>query len=171
MELGELHQGDLDQFAKLRAHSLQTEFHAFYALEEEEAELREERYQKTVESPVDFISGIFVDEKLVGILGFKRYDHRKLHHKGFIWGVYLQPEYRGLGLMSRLFDFSIRKAFEIPGLEKIQLGVETTNAAAEKLYRSKGFKEYGREKDCMFWEGHYYDEVLMELLKSEQQVS
>ena len=60
-------------------------------------------------------------------------------HRG---GLGILPEYRGLGIGSRLLEKVIEKAKEF-GLEKIELHVYTSNKPAVALYRKFGFEEEG----------------------------
>ena len=74
--------------------------------------------------------------------------------------------YRGRKVGRRLIHATIEKA-RMLGLEKIELGVFSSNEPALALYRSLGFQEEGRKKRGRFVDGIYDDVILMALeLKS-----
>uniref|UniRef100_UPI0028A84F3C GNAT family N-acetyltransferase n=1 Tax=Paenibacillus sp. TaxID=58172 RepID=UPI0028A84F3C len=57
----------------------------------------------------------------------------------------------------------ITKAAQLPGLEKLNLTVMSTNIPAKKLYESLGFTCYGTERNAMKLELSYLDEDFMSL--------
>lgn len=70
---------------------------------------------------------------------------------------------RGVGraLLARLIDW----ARAAPAVEKIELHVRASNAAAQALYRKLGFAEIGRwQRKIRIAPGQYVDDVAMELL-------
>ncbi len=62
---------------------------------------------------------------------------------GFIDDLYVVPGQRGQGVGRAMLGFAVAQAME-PGIGTLPLEVETGNAAAHRLYRSKGFEETGR---------------------------
>lgn len=101
----------------------------------------------------------FHDTKSVGIACFAIQQGQKQAHKGFLWGMYVQPGSRGMGvgrqLVEAVFDLACRR------VELIQLTVVQDNEQAHRLYASLGFLDYGLEKNALKQDGRYYDEVLM----------
>ena len=97
------------------------------------------------------------------MLGFFRRQGERARHKGFIWGVYVAPEGRGLGLARRLMNECIERARRMDGLEEVILTVSTTQDVAMKLYESMGFKEYGHEVQALKQGDIYIDEKMMGL--------
>jgi RimJ/RimL family protein N-acetyltransferase len=100
------------------------------------------------------------DGALVGMTGIYRDNHRKMRHSGMIWGVYVLPEWRGTGIAGALIEACVVWARE-HGLRLVKLSVVTTNAAAIRRYVRCGFSVYGVEPEVIYYNGVYYDELLM----------
>lgn len=152
---------DYSSYSTLRSLALKTDSTSFWASDEDELPIRESRYNDTVVSLDDFILGYFNAEELVAIGGFKREPQPKLKHKGFLWGIYTHPDYRGKGIGKKLVQSLIERAFNISELTQVNLSTRTDNNAALKLYEQLGFERYGVEKNSSFIDGIYYDEVYM----------
>ena len=103
------------------------------------------------------------DPGLVGMIGLIREKHQKLRHRARIWGTFVVPERRGQGIAGALLDEAIERARALPGIERVDLGVATTNERASKLYESRGFREFGVEPDALRVDGRSIDEALMVL--------
>ena len=109
----------------------------------------------------DQVLGLFDGETLVGVAGLAIEPRAKLAHKAMIWGVYVQPAVRGLGLAKRLLQAAIDRARTVEGLERIQLGVGIQTAPARALYGAAGFEVYGVERHALrLGPGRYVDEEL-----------
>jgi ribosomal protein S18 acetylase RimI-like enzyme len=109
----------------------------------------------------DSVMGAFQDNELVGTAGFSIQQGQKNAHKGRIWGVYVRPGSRNLGvgrlLMRAILDVARER------VELIQLSVVTDNRPARRLYESAGFLEFGIELKASKYGDDYYDEALMAL--------
>lgn len=121
------------------------------------------RLSEASESPHDFILGIFTNDMLIGMVGFRRERGDRLRHKGSIWGMYIASEVQGQGLGRALIQEAIRRASNLDGLEQISLGVISGNAYARSLYISLGFESYGLEKRAIIINGECHDDELMQL--------
>jgi ribosomal protein S18 acetylase RimI-like enzyme len=105
------------------------------------------------------VFAVFVDGTLMGVAGYWPQEGIKECHKALLWGMYLRPDARGLGLGERLIEAIVAHASA--RVEQLQLGVADGNEAALRLYRKTGFSEYGREMKALKEGGRYLDEVLM----------
>lgn len=112
-----------------------------------------------------FTLGCFDDSNtLVGIVNFVRENMLKTAHKGNIYGMYIDPQFRGRGLgKALLFALIERATKECEGLEQIHLTVVSKNESAKRLYTTMGFEIYGVEPHALKFDGHYFDEDLMVL--------
>ena len=99
---------------------------------------------------------------LVAMTGVYRESQAKLHHLAAVWGVYVQPEYRGRGLATQMIDAGIAWARERDVL-MLKLAVVTTNTAAIRCYVRAGFRVYGVEPKALQHDSVFYDELLMAL--------
>ena len=165
MEIRRLTKADAQSFWEFRLQALESEPNAF-------GESAEEHRLTTVESVAqrlrvdvadNFVLGAFDEARLVGTVGFYRLQQVKQRHKGWIWGVFVAPEYRGrrvaLALLTRLLEM----AREIPGLRSVLLKVATTQQAARQLYASVGFRSFGIEPRSLRVKDEYIDEEHMRL--------
>jgi ribosomal protein S18 acetylase RimI-like enzyme len=105
------------------------------------------------------VLGAFRNAQLVGMAGFAVQQNPKRAHKGGLWGMYVRPEARNVGVGRRLVEAICDLAGQ--QVELIQLTVVRDNEQARRLYARLGFLEYGLEKNAIKQGGRYYDEVLM----------
>lgn len=87
--------------------------------------------------------GALMDGVLVGMQGLFRQTKAKVQHRADIVAVYVQPAQRGQGIGGAMLDYLLDGAGTMPGLEQIVLGVASTQEAAIRLYRSRGFVQFG----------------------------
>ncbi|HSO27814.1 MAG TPA: GNAT family N-acetyltransferase [Anaerolineales bacterium] len=101
-------------------------------------------------------------DALVGMAGVYLPDNPKSQHMGVLWGVYVQPGWRGLGLGVALSAACIGWA-KAQGAVRVKLGVVTTNQAARRAYEKLGFVSYGVEPEAFWVNERYYDLMRMTL--------
>jgi RimJ/RimL family protein N-acetyltransferase len=100
------------------------------------------------------------ESKLIGMTGIGKYRHTKLKHGAFVWGVYVQPAWRGQGVSQQIMQACIQWGRE-HGLQFIKLAVINTNAPAINSYLRSGFRVYGVDPRVILYNDIYYDELLM----------
>ncbi len=106
---------------------------------------------------------IFVVERegelvaMAGVLGSTRV---KMKHATFIWGVYVNPKYRGDRLAEALVNACVEWA-RAKGVSIVRLTVVVDNHKAIACYERCGFEITGREVASIRWENADYDEYLM----------
>ncbi len=130
--------------------------------EEKDAPLTEVE-RRLVSLPGQAVLGAFGDGSLVGIVGLRRDGRVKFAHKGHIWGMYVVPAARSLGLARQLMVEALAMARATAGLGKVTLIVDAANVAAIALYESLGFVVFGREADAMRLDGKSRDDLHMAL--------
>jgi RimJ/RimL family protein N-acetyltransferase len=84
-------------------------------------------------------------------------------HRGLVWGVYVAPEARGMGIGQRLLREIIAGASRNPSLRNLHLTVVRSNDKALQLYESLGFTQYGLDIDALYVNGEFLSEVLMSM--------
>ena len=157
-----LTESDAPALRELRLAALAQAPRAFGSSLEEEQEWNLDQYRRWTEPDSRrALFGALVDDRLVGMAGLARHDKRKTRHKAYLWGVYVDPAQRGLGLGQQLLSAALVRATVMPGVSQIQLTVAADNARAIALYARLGFQEYGREPEALCVAGEMVDEVLM----------
>ena len=98
---------------------------------------------------------------LAGVLFFECSPRKRLAHRGTLH-MSVGREWRGQSIGTALLQTLIDWAVQHPSIEKLSLGVFTTNEAAIRLYRKLGFVEEGRQpREIRLAPGRYVDQVLM----------
>lgn len=134
---------------------------AFGALPEDEPGLAETR-ERLRESLDRCYFGAFNDGcELVGIVRFSRYSAANEKHRAYLAGLYVWPDCRGKGFGRALVQRALRRAYNTPGIRRVNLTVVTTQDAAVRLYISVGFRIYGTDLQAFSSHGVLYDEHLM----------
>jgi len=160
-EIRVLSPADVNQFLPLRLRALKEEPESFGMSYQEAIKTPPEQAAQRLQTNDDsFVLGALCPH-LVGMVGYFRETGLKRRHKGTIWGMYVVPEARGLGLAKALMEAAIERARTISDLEQLQISVVTTNEIARKLYRSLGFVSYGIELGALKIADKYLDEDLM----------
>jgi len=153
---------DAAEFQRLRLEGLRESPTAFSASYEDECNSDPARVAERISSDSRRgILGAFAGDEVVGIAGFQREGGRKLEHKAFIWGMYVTPRWRRRGIGRQLVERVLSHAAEQPGLRRVNLGVNASNAAAIGLYEAVGFKSYGVEQAFLVVDDIEHDEILM----------
>jgi RimJ/RimL family protein N-acetyltransferase len=155
-----LEPSDARAFRDLRLEALATSPEAFGSSYEEEAPLPLETIRSRIPSSgPNAIFGAFAGERLVGMAGFAVYDRLKASHKGVMWGVYVQADWRGQGLGRRLVQHVIEHASQHAIMLEAAVGL--TNESARRTYHALGFKPYGIERKALRVGRIFYDEELL----------
>jgi ribosomal protein S18 acetylase RimI-like enzyme len=110
----------------------------------------------------DIILGAF-DKVLVGIVSITRNLNLKRQHKAYLHGMYVVPEYRGLGLGKTLLVKSLEMARNMVSLEEIQLVVAVHNRSVVALYENFGFVHSYKESRALKTDDGYIDAYHMRL--------
>lgn len=123
---------------------------------------KEQRYEKYMNFPYQYILGAFdPDGSVVGMIGFTTETQPKIRHKGQVWGLFVQPSYRGKGLATQLIQSVLDTAHDVLDIEQVQLAVSTQNEASYGLYLRLGFTVFGTELHAMKVGSSYVDEYHM----------
>jgi RimJ/RimL family protein N-acetyltransferase len=156
-----LNEQDAEAFHAMRLQATENYPGGIVTTYEEEAKRTPEATRARVRPTDDeVVFGGFDGDKLVGITGLYRDPRRKVAHKALIWGVFVDPAYRRVGLARQLLESAIAHARGM-GLLQINLVVGAMNPRAQALYRSCGFVRYGVEPRGLCVNGEYVDDELM----------
>jgi ribosomal protein S18 acetylase RimI-like enzyme len=164
MNVRKLGPPDAAAFQALRLQALREDPIAFASSYEEERDTPIETVAERL-GPTDdrAIVGAFDGALLVGLAAWHREEMRKMHHKGFVWGVYVKDTHRGRGLARRLLEAVICLARQAEGIVILNLTAYADNRPAVALYESLGFVSYGREPAAICVNGMLHDDVHMAL--------
>jgi ribosomal protein S18 acetylase RimI-like enzyme len=169
MNIRLLDEPDAQVYRVVRLRALKNDPDSYGSIFEQEAVRPLEKFAERIKhSKNQFTLGCFDDtHSLIGIVNFVREDRLKTAHKGNIYGMYIEPEFRGKGIGKSLLLALIKKTtIECEGLEQIHLSVVSNNEPAKRLYTSLGFEVYGVEPHALKIGRNYLDEDLM-ILKLE----
>lgn len=99
------------------------------------------------------------DGQLIGLIGYSRYEGRKMAHGGKIISMYVRPAFRSRQVGRALVAHVVERARD--EIEQVFLSCVTVNHAAYALYQRMGFVTYGTEPRILRVGDTYYDEYLM----------
>jgi ribosomal protein S18 acetylase RimI-like enzyme len=162
MKIRFLNSPDVVAYRDLRLQALTESPTAFRSSYEQEACLPLTDFAARLRPHDDSVNCIFGafdnSDRLIGMLGFSREIRPKRAHIGSLWSMYVLPEFRSRGIGAALLDEAIAHARQLGILRQVLLTVTANNLAARSLYKSRGFKCFGFERDALFIDGIYYDE-------------
>lgn len=107
----------------------------------------------------DIVVGFEREGCLLGIGGLQQSAGEKLAHKALIWGMYVRPTARRLGVADAIIEALIELAPS--GVRQPQLTVMAHNVGARRLYERHGFAVYSIEPDSVRIGDQFMDEALM----------
>ncbi|MGE7184201.1 N-acetyltransferase family protein [Peribacillus sp. NPDC006672] len=131
-----------------------------------------EEFDKTLEQQRDWIRRLLENERetiivaemngeVIGWIVFQTENRKRMSHKGS-FGVMIRKNFRGMGIGKELIGALLEWAEANPFIEKVSLGVFSTNHRAISLYKSLGFTEEGRKiKEFKMSEHEYVDDIIM----------
>ncbi|RPH55932.1 MAG: GNAT family N-acetyltransferase, partial [Acidobacteria bacterium] len=116
MRIGELGSEHARAFQELRLAALRECPSAFASSYEEEHDTPIAVVaERLVAKPDRCVLGAWLGSDLVGMVGLRREQARKLSHKAFIWGMYVAPAVRRRGTGGRLLAHALARAASMPG--------------------------------------------------------
>ncbi len=115
-------------------------------------------------SEESLVIGIFVDNKIVGIIEVQDFEHAL---KSADLGFWLNPEYGKKGIMSQCVHEVLCFLFSEAGLNKVTAQYMTENSNSHRLLEKEGFKIEGILRDGTLHNGTFCDLVIAGLLKKE----
>lgn len=92
------------------------------------------------------------DGRLIGSASALRANSAKRGHRADVYAMYVTPAERGRGVARALMQ-TLLERLRAWGVERVDLSVTDVAPAAQALYRSLGFVEWGRDPDSLRWEG------------------
>jgi len=128
-------------------------------------ELQLKRIKNYTESVGKCLFVAEIDQKMVGTLDFWNGHRKRIAHTGE-YGMGVLPDYRNKGIGTCLIEVLLKWAKENPLIEKVKLGVFSTNTRGIHLYKKMGFIEEGRKIDEVKTENGSYIDVIDMYIKT-----
>lgn len=131
-----------------------------------------EEFEETLEQIRNWIEKILANEReelimaeingqIVGFIVFRSKSTKRLLHTGSFTAM-VKKEFRNQGIGKLLIKELLNWAEHNPLIEKVSLGVLSTNQRAIELYKNMGFVEEARKiKEVKFNDDLYVDDILM----------
>lgn len=161
-------ESDASAFRELRLLALQQAPRAFGASYETESAQPLSFFQDRCKPTDDkVVLGAFHQENLVSISSLVRETAPKCRHYASIYSVFTHPDFRQRGLSKHLLSQCLQQARQWPGVDYLQLGVATDNAAALAVYQQAGFQIWGTLPAALRVNGQDIDEHCMVLRLAE----
>ena len=145
-------------FKNLRLEALKTDPAAFGSSFEEEAKFSDDVWRERLRNALFALS----DGELVGMLSYVFSARAKTRHVVNIYGVYVTPRRRGLGIGEMLIKQALSEIRKNNHIVKVDLSVNAHLHPAVSLYEKAGFKRVGRARNELKVGERYYDMLLME---------
>jgi RimJ/RimL family protein N-acetyltransferase len=103
-----------------------------------------------------------LDEKPIGILFLHKADWRRASIT-----VQVADGFQGRGYGTEAVNWALDWSFRWGGLHKVEIAATALNERAVGLYKKLGFKEEGRQRDAAFFDGRWWDLVMLGILEGE----
>ncbi|KAJ1335393.1 [ribosomal protein S5]-alanine N-acetyltransferase [Microdochium nivale] len=107
----------------------------------------------------------------VGILCLKSNPPHHVHHRWTDVSIDVHADHRGKGYGGEAIEWALWYAFQMAGLHRVQIQAFAFNEGAIKLYGRLGFREEGRLRDFMWFDGAWHDNVIFGMLEDEWRAS
>ncbi len=156
---------DSGELMRIRRHALESAPTAFGSSVEQDRGLDPNAVLKMFSHPErSAVYGLVVEsQKVLAMAGVVREAKEKLQHKAYIYGMFVSAEVRQQGHGRALLHATVEHTRRWSGVTQVHLTVSEDAPAAQRLYESYGFREWGREPNALFWNGEFFDEAHMVL--------
>jgi RimJ/RimL family protein N-acetyltransferase len=103
----------------------------------------------------------------VGVLCLKANPPAQATHRWTDISIDVLRKHQGKGYGSEAIRWGIWWAFQMAGLHRVQIKAFSFNTGAMRLYERLGFKEEGRIRDHMWFNGGWHDGMIYGMLEDE----
>ncbi|KAI1340716.1 putative GNAT family acetyltransferase [Xylariaceae sp. FL0016] len=110
--------------------------------------------------------GIIAGEP-VGILCLKANPLHHAHHRWTDVSIDIARNHRSHGYGGEAITWGLWYGFQMAGLHRVQIQAFAFNEGALRLYEKLGFKQEGRQRDFMWFDGEWHDNVIFGMLEGE----
>jgi len=152
---------DAAAFRAIRLEALATAPEVYGTTLDQEAEQPDSFWYQRLVDPAKTTFVAFAGAGPVALACLRSGVAGNVRHRGFIWGVYAAPAWRGRGLGTDIMRALIDHADGQPAMEMTELNVRGDNDAARRLYARLGFRVTGTIPRALKHAGSYGDELVM----------
>jgi RimJ/RimL family protein N-acetyltransferase len=108
--------------------------------------------------------------KPIGRVRLKEVGEHNWHHRNAKIGIFIASEYQRKGYGSEAIKWVLNWAFQMAGLHRVGIRCFSYNSGARKLYERLGFVYEGSERESIWYDGEWHDEIFSSILMSEWRV-
>lgn len=105
--------------------------------------------------------------KPIGIVCLKARPPHFAHHRNSDISIDVAREHRGKGYGAEAIAWALWYGFQMAGLHRIEIMAFSFNGGAMRLYERMGFKEEGRQREHMWFNGGWHDNITYGMLEHE----
>ncbi len=111
-----------------------------------------------------FHAGIWYQGNIAGVIGFHYFNRQNLSTS---IGYWLGEKYQGKGLMTKAVSAMVDYAFNVEGLNRVEIRCATDNHKSRAIPERLGFTLEGclRDNECLY--GRFVDHIVYSILKKE----
>jgi GNAT superfamily N-acetyltransferase len=106
----------------------------------------------------------------IGFVCFPGLSTKRPHMQSASLGIQLFSQYTGKGYGSEAIKWAVNWAFRFANVHRVSIGSFGYNPRALALYERLGFVNEGGPREAIFWDGKWWDEVSLGMLRSEWEV-
>ncbi|MET9632706.1 GNAT family protein [Lentzea sp. NPDC006480] len=118
--------------------------------------------ERVLNDPDRYARAITVDGKYLGeVMLTINEDNRSAGFRIALWDGFGQGY--GTAAIEHVLDY----AFNERGLHRVDLEVYEFNERAIHVYKKCGFREEGRLRDALLWDGEFHDAIVMSVLSTD----
>ncbi|MFL6673132.1 MAG: GNAT family N-acetyltransferase [Massilia sp.] len=147
---------DAPGYRALRLEGLRAFPHAFRPDYEEALAQPLSWAEQRLAAPGEYWFGAFDGDELVGAIGLRTQEGRKLRHAATLSALVVDPRRQAQGIGGTLVAYLIGFARSLGHIRQVGLTVHEGNTRAERLYDGFGFEQFGLERDAFLLDGKYY---------------
>jgi ribosomal protein S18 acetylase RimI-like enzyme len=124
-------------------------------------EMKMKLLEESEQGSSNFLLGYFQDNKLIGLIGFRRETRESVLHKGSMWGFVVDYHAQGKGIGKELINSYLNILKQDDTIKYVRLMVATNCEKAIKLFKSSGFEQYGFETQSISDGKKFFDQIYM----------
>ncbi|MDR1564041.1 MAG: GNAT family N-acetyltransferase [Oscillospiraceae bacterium] len=120
--------------------------------------------EKEAESGHNYTIVLNEGDRPIGVIALMSVEH--LHQRATLGILVGEEDCRSKGYGTEAIKLLVDYGFKHLNLHNIMLTVFADNLQALACYKKAGFKEFGRWHECAYTNGHYMDDIFMEIINN-----